>query len=209
MNSSFIREKLKSVWKFTRPWIITIALLVVMRYTGLLAGVSQVTGSLLLKTGFMDASAESPLVAKNFDYNFKIKDLEGNVVDFSSFKGKTIFLNVWATWCGPCRIEMPSIQSLHDKVDNDNVVFVMLAVDERGHFDKVINYVKDKGFTFPVYVPHEYLPEQLMVRTIPTTFIINSKGKIESRETGAANYDTEKFLNFLRKVATENEGSSK
>ena len=207
MNSSFIREKFKSVWKITRPWIITIGLLMVMRYTGLLAGVSQVTGSLLLKTGFMDASTESPLVAKNFDFNFKIKDLNGNVVDFSEFKGKTIFLNVWATWCGPCRVEMPSIQSLHDKIEDENVVFVMLAVDEKGHHEKVVNYVRDKGFTFPVYVPHEYLPEQLMVRSIPTTFIINSKGKIEARETGAANYDNDKFLNFLRKLASESEGS--
>jgi hypothetical protein len=104
---------------------------------------------------------------------------------------------------------MPSIQQLYEKMDKENVVFVMLAVDERGHFDKVVNYIRDKKFTFPVYVPHEFLPEQLMVRTIPTTFIINGKGKIEARETGAANYDTEKFVNFLNKLASEVEEVSK
>jgi thiol-disulfide isomerase/thioredoxin len=209
MKSSFIKEKINPVWKITRPWIITIALLLILRYTGLLAGISQVTGTLLLKTGAMNASTESPLVAKTFDYNFKIKDLDGNVIDFNNFKGKTIFLNIWATWCGPCRVEMPSIQKLYEKADKDNVVFVMLAVDERGHFEKVVNYIRDKQFTFPVYVPHEFLPEQLMVRTIPTTIIIDGKGKIEARETGAANYDTEKFLNFLQKLASENEDTSK
>lgn len=209
MKSSFTREKIRPIWRFTRPWLLTIALLLVLRYTGLLAGISHVTGSLLLKTGVMNASTESPLVVKNFDYDFKIKDLKGNVVDFKDFKGKTIFLNVWATWCGPCRIEMPSIQQLYEKMDKENVVFVMLAVDERGHFDKVVNYIRDKKFTFPVYVPHEFLPEQLMVRTIPTTFIINGKGKIEARETGAANYDTEKFVNFLNKLASEVEEVSK
>jgi thiol-disulfide isomerase/thioredoxin len=145
----------------------------------------------------MNASIEAPPAAKAFNYNFKIKDLKGNVVDFKEFKGKTIFLNVWATWCGPCRIEMPSIQKLYDKVDKEKIAFVMLAVDDRDSFDKVVKFVQEKDYTFPVYVPHEFLPDQLMVRSIPTTFVVNAEGKIATQESGAANYDTEEFKKFL------------
>jgi thiol-disulfide isomerase/thioredoxin len=197
MKMSFINEKIKTVWTPIKPWVIMIALFLVLRYTGMLAGISSVTGRLLLQTGAMNASTEEPPVVKAFDFNFKIKELNGNVIDFKSFKGKTIFLNIWATWCGPCRIEMPSIQKLYDKVDKENVVFIMLAVDDRKDFDKVVNFVKEKQYTFPIYVPHEFLPEQLMVRIIPTTFVINPDGKIASKESGAANYDTEEFKTFL------------
>lgn len=197
MKFAFNNQKLKNVWKSIRPWALIVVLFIVLRYTGILAGISYVTGSLLLKTGAMNATTDEPLVAKTFNYNFKVKDLNGTVIDFKDFKGKTIFLNVWATWCGPCRVEMPSIQQLYNKVDKDKIVFIMLAIDDQQNFEKVVNYVSEKEFTFPVYVPHEFLPDQLMVRSIPTTFVISSDGKIAARETGAANYDTEKFKTFL------------
>lgn len=197
MKMTFINQKIRTVWKALRPWVIVGVLFLVLRYTGLLSGISYVTGSLLLRTGAMNASIEEPAVVKSFDYNFKIKDLNGTVIDFNDFKGKTIFLNVWATWCGPCRIEMPSIQKMYDKVDKEKIVFIMLAVDDRKDFEKVVKFINDKEYTFPVYVPHEFLPEQLMVRIIPTTFVIDTKGKIASKESGAANYDTEKFKSFL------------
>jgi len=202
MKIAFNSQKIHTVWKTLRPWIIMVALFLVLRFTGVLAGISYVTGSLLLKSGAMNAGTEAPVVAKSFNYNFKIKDLSGNVIDFKDFKGKTIFINVWATWCGPCRVEMPSIQKLYDKVDKEKIAFVMLAVDDRKSFDKVVSFIKEKEYTFPVYVPHEFLPDQLMVRTIPTTFVVNAEGKIETQESGAANYDTEDFKNFLEKLAS-------
>ncbi len=203
MKMTFINQKIKTVWNTLRPWVIVATVFLVMRYTGLLSGISYVTNSLLLHTGVMNASVEEPVVIKSFDYNFKIKDLNGNVIDFKDFKGKTIFLNVWATWCGPCRVEMPSIQKMYDKVDKEKIVFIMLAVDERKDFEKVVNFVNDKDYTFPVFVPHEFLPDQLMVRVIPTTFVIDPKGKIATKETGAANYDTEEFKSFLEGLATK------
>lgn len=203
MKMTFINQKIKTVWNTLRPWVIVATVFLVMRYTGLLSGISYVTNSLLLHTGVMNASVEEPVVIKSFDYNFKIKDLNGNVIDFKDFKGKTIFLNVWATWCGPCRVEMPSIQKMYDKVDKENIVFIMLAVDERKDFEKVVNFVNDKDYTFPVFVPHEFLPDQLRVRVIPTTFVIDPKGKIATKETGAANYDTEEFKSFLEGLATK------
>ena len=200
---TFINQKIRTGWNALRPWVIVVVVFLFLRYTGLLSGISHVTGSLLLRTGAMNASTEEPAVVKSFNYNFKIKDLNGTVVDFNDFKGKTIFLNVWATWCGPCRIEMPSIQKMYEKIDKEKIVFIMLAVDERKDFDKVVNFIDDKEYTFPVYVPHEFLPEQLMVKIIPTTFVIDPKGKIATKETGAANYDTDEFKTFLEGLTTK------
>jgi thiol-disulfide isomerase/thioredoxin len=192
-----IPQKVITIWKNIKPWVIIIVVFLVFRYTGALSGLSYFTGSVLIKSGAMNASTEEPSIAKSFNYNFKIKDLNGTVIDFKSFKGKTIFLNMWATWCGPCRFEMPSIQKLYNQVDQDKIVFVMLSIDQSDHFEKVVTFIKEKEYTFPVYVPKDYLPEQLQVRTIPTTFVINSEGKIAAHEVGAANYDTDEFRKFL------------
>lgn len=174
------------------------ALLVVLRYTGVLSGLSFLTQSAVLQTGLMDYEPEKTEISeKEFNYDFTLKDLEGNLVDVGMFRNKVIFLNMWATWCGPCRVEMPSIQSLYETVDKENTVFIMLALDSEETQSRIRKYIKDKGYTFPVYVPHQSIPGQLQVSSIPTTFIIGKDGKIKSKKTGAANYNTTKFKDFL------------
>ena len=197
MKKAFPSETLKEAWLTLKPWGIFIAVFLVLRFTGVLSGISFLTSSALIKTGVMDIDPEAPAVVKKFDYNFSLRDLNGNVVDVNEFKGKTIFLNIWATWCGPCRVEMPSIQSLYSKVDQENIRFVMLSVDRREDFEKIKNFVNEKNYTFPVYTPSGSLPDQLQVGSIPTTFVINPEGKIVSKEIGAANYDTPGFKEFL------------
>ena len=200
MKKAFPPKTPTEVWHALKPWGIFIVAFLFLRYTGALSGMSYLTSSALMKTGMMDIRPEAPSVAKKFDYNFNLKDLEGNVVDVNDFKGKTIFLNIWATWCGPCRVEMPSIQNLYSKVNQENVRFVMLAVDRREDFEKVKNFISEKKYTFPVYTPASSLPDQLQVGTIPTTFVINPEGKIVSKEVGAGNYDTPEFKDFLENL---------
>lgn len=177
-------------------------LVLILRATGLLSGLSYLAQSALLHTGLINASAEVEKEDQPFDYNFQIKDLEGKVIAMEQFKGKVIFLNLWATWCGPCRVEMPSIQELYNSVDQENIVFVMLSLDNEEHHGKIVSYVNTKDFTFPVYQPSGYLPRQLQVPSIPTTFIIGKDGKIKSKKVGTANYNTDKFKTFLRQLAT-------
>ena len=201
MKTPFNTATIHALWRQLRPWAMFAIVFVVLRVTGALSGVSYFTSSALMKTGILDAAAAPPAVMKTFDYNFSIKDLEGHVIDFNRFKGKTIFLNLWATWCGPCRVEMPGIDELYKKVkDNDKIVFVMLSIDKSENFTKVVNFTKEKGYAFPVYVPSGYLPQQLQVPSIPTTLVINSDGKIVSKETGTTNYDTPKFKEFLENL---------
>jgi thiol-disulfide isomerase/thioredoxin len=175
-------------------------IVVVLKYTGLIGSLSYVTQSAVMKTGLLDADVITSN-SESFDYNFTIKDLEGNKFSFEKYKGKVVFLNLWATWCGPCRAEMAGIQKLYAGMTGGNVSFVMLSIDRDKDKEKVVKYVKDKAFTFPVFLPSGYLSEQLNVPSIPTTFIIGKDGKIVAKEVGTTNFNTAKFKKFLERLA--------
>jgi thiol-disulfide isomerase/thioredoxin len=200
IDNVFRSEALRKAWNYIKSWFIFVAVLLVLRYTGALSGISVLTGRALMKTGIMDVSTEEPAVAKKFNYNFTIKDLNGNVLDVKDLKGRTIFLNLWATWCGPCRMEMPSIQNLYNQVDKEKIMFIMLSIDRASDIEKIRSYIKDKEYTFPVYTPASLLPNQLQVGMIPSTFVVDSAGRIVASEKGAANYDTPEFKAFLEKL---------
>lgn len=188
------------VFNAIKPVASVIVLFLILRWTGAISGISYLTQSALMETGVMNAVPEENISGTNteFDYNFTIYDTNDRLINFESFKGKTIFLNLWATWCGPCRVEMPSIQKLYEKVDTSKVVFVMLSLDVKENRSKVARYIKDKEFTFPVYCIGDYLPEVLQrVNSIPTTFVISADGQILSKKVGAANYNTSKYVEFL------------
>lgn len=151
-------------------------------------------------TAFKNKSSE-PLTEKVFSYSFLLKDLDGKSISFDQYKGKVVFINLWATWCGPCRNEMPGIQKLYDAVGNDDIVFVMLSVDREGEQRKVSSYVAANKYSFPVFMPSGNLPEQLNVPSIPTTFIIGKDGKIALHHVGSTNYNTEKYRRLLQDLA--------
>jgi len=200
-HKSRTKTILNGLLSWGKPLMMAGALILILRITGLMGAVTYATQWTMLQTGLHDADDEQDEVVADFDYNFTIKDLDGNRTSFDQFKGKVIFLNLWATWCGPCRAEMPGIQGLYEKVSNDKIVFVMLSIDDDRDLRKVVNYMTSKKFTFKAYMPSGYLPEQLRVPSIPTTFVIDPNGKIVKKEVGTMQYDTGKFLKFLESLA--------
>ena len=199
MKKVLQNEKLKRVALAVKPWAIFIGIFFLLKVTGLGSDISMLTQSALMKAGVMDIQPEETSSAPQaFDYKFTVRDLEGKKLDMSDLKGKVIFLNLWATWCGPCRVEMPSIQNLYNSVDKEKVAFVILSLDQDDDHKKVVQYIRDKEFTFPVYQPATPLPKLLRVNTIPTTFIIGPDGKVKSKKTGMANYDTDEMREFLK-----------
>jgi thiol-disulfide isomerase/thioredoxin len=199
MNTQ-MKEKVITILNTLKPWALALLIFLFLRSTGLVSSISSAGNSALLATGLRDAEIEEPINA-DFDYKFSIRDLNGKIVDLDRYKGKVVFLNIWATWCGPCRAEMGSIQQLYSKIDNKKIAFIMLSVDKQGQESKVSKYITDKQFTFPVFMPHEYLPEQLQVPSIPTTLIIGKDGKVVSKKVGATNFDTPQFKDFLEGLA--------
>ncbi|MEP2024462.1 MAG: TlpA disulfide reductase family protein [Reichenbachiella sp.] len=180
--------------KFLSDWWLIIAL-VVMFY---LFGYAEVVGfmqRLVLSTGIIQTETIDAKDQQIADYNFRLIGEQGNIVDFNRFKGQTVFLNFWATWCPPCVAEMPDIHDLYEKVKNENVAFVLISQDE--NFDKAKNFLDRKSYSFPVYQLASSLPKIFSSRSIPTTFVISPEGKIIAKHTGMAKYDTEAFRQLL------------
>lgn len=199
MKSLFENAKIRKVATAVKPWALFIGIFFLLKVTGVGSHISAFAQTALMKAGVMDVEPKTLVAPRSdFDYGFTLKDLEGKKLNMKDLKGKVIFLNLWATWCGPCRVEMPSIQKLYDSVDKDKIAFVMLSLDREGQEDKIADFIEGKKFSFPVFQPASPLPKQLRVNTIPTTFIISPDGKVVSKKTGMANYDTEEMREFLR-----------
>jgi thiol-disulfide isomerase/thioredoxin len=128
------------------------------------------------------------------DYHWSMTDLEGKTHSFQEFQGKVIFLNFWATWCGPCRAEMPSIQKLYNQLETQGVQFVCVS-DEP--IEKVKKLVEKNGYTFPIYTTNEKLPAIFKHSSIPITFIIGKDGTIEAKQVGAVRWESEEAVQFL------------
>ena len=139
--------------------------------------------------------AEAQPAASQMLPTFNILDASGKMVDLKSFAGKKVFVNLWATWCPPCRTEMPSIESLYQDTNKENVQFVMLSLDN--DFETAKNYVQEKGLNLPIYYPAGDLPNLFAVNGIPTTFIFNEEGQLIERREGSDNYDTPAYRNLL------------
>lgn len=189
--------------KEIKEWGIFVAIIAILYFTGLHTEVAAFAQRAVLATGLITPETELDKKEKStIDYNFEIKSMDGKIVKLSQFKDKVIFINLWATWCPPCRAEMPSIQSLYDKMkDNEDIVFVMLSLDKAGHEGKINKFIDKKSFDFPVYLPATEVPDVLRSSSIPTTFVVARNGDIVSKKVGMAKYDTKSFENFLLKEA--------
>ena len=108
-------------------------------------------------------------------------------------------MNFWATWCPPCIAEMPSIQALYNDY-NENVVFLFVTNDD---FEIVNKFKTKKGFNFKVYQPINEVPENLMTRSIPRTFIINKAGEIVVDESGAVDWNSQKVRQQFDQLLSE------
>jgi peroxiredoxin len=147
---------------------------------------------LFLKTGIQ------PIKKNGIDLNFFLKDLEGKKVELKDFKGKVIFLNFWATWCGPCKEEMPSMEALYQQFKENNFVFLTISVDYEGK-KTVKNFIERNHYTFPVLLdPKCETLEVFNVKGIPTTIIIDKKGKMIGKAIGPRNWKNPEFILLLK-----------
>lgn len=116
--------------------------------------------------------------------DFKLKDLNGKEVFLSDFKGKKVFLNFWATWCPPCKAEMPAIEKLYQETKDSDVVILVVNLGE----DKqtVKSFIEKNKYTFNVLLDsnQEAAPDYNIV-SIPTSFFIDKDGNIVSKKIGA------------------------
>ncbi|PAV29609.1 alkyl hydroperoxide reductase [Virgibacillus profundi] len=117
--------------------------------------------------------------------DFELETLEGEPVRLSDYRGSRVMLNFWATWCPPCRAEIPDMQKLYDNKD-----VTILAVNMAESQDTVTKFVKEFEMTFPVPMDVESeVMETYQVQAYPTSYMIDSNGRIQFIRLGAMNYD--------------------
>jgi thiol-disulfide isomerase/thioredoxin len=127
-----------------------------------------------------------------------LMDLDGKQVQAGDFLGKVVFLNHWATWCGPCVAEMPSINALHESLRGSDVAFIIVTREQPG---VVKSFVKAKNWSLPIYIALEPLPPVLRTDGIPATFVINRKGEVVFRAVGGEDWNDDEFRAFLKKLS--------
>jgi thiol-disulfide isomerase/thioredoxin len=110
--------------------------------------------------------------------DFTITDSGGNEISFSDFRGKPVVLNFWASWCPPCKQEMPEFEKLYQEFESE-IQFVMLALTDgqRETTETASSFIKAQGYTFPVYFDTNREGAMMFgIQSIPTTFFIDSDG---------------------------------
>jgi peroxiredoxin len=138
--------------------------------------------------------------------DFSITTTDGKTVKLSDFKGKGVIVNFWATWCPPCRAEIPDMVELQKAYGEKEFSFIGIAVNDKS--DKVAAFVKDKAVNYPVGMDTEDIAMQYgkltkegKIQGIPTSFVINSKGEIVDYFVGISNKAG--FEEAIKKVAAK------
>jgi len=185
----------------------------------LVAGIVVITGLALIAlnghrgarittpSGVSGPESQAPVAAGSQAANFKLEKLDGTTLSLESLRGKVVFLNIWATWCEPCREEMPSMQTLYDDFKG-NKDFVMLAVsqDVKGRA-AVAPYVAKNGYHFTILLdPENTIGETYDVSGVPETFIIDRKGQIVAHHMGAFDWSRPDVRDALQQLLDSKRG---
>ena len=130
-------------------------------------------------------------------FDFTAMDKDGKTVKLSDFKGKKVYINMWASWCGPCMREIPELEKTYQKLkDNKDIVFLSMTSPNDAEFknqspqdkgkDVILNKAKELGVTYPVlFDVNDRFIINYAIRSFPTHILINSDGTFETRIAGA------------------------
>ncbi len=129
--------------------------------------------------------------------NFKLEDLYGKEVELHSFKGKVILLIFWATWCGPCKKEMPSMEALYQQLKHQDFILLGISVDYERK-GKVKEFIEKNGFSFPILLDPKlqvyYLYE---IEVIPTAILIDKQGGIIGKAVGPRDWTASEVVSLI------------
>jgi peroxiredoxin len=131
--------------------------------------------------------------------DFRLSDLNGNTVTLSGYRGNLVFLNFWATWCAPCRQEMPSMERLYKEFGGQGLA--MLAVNERESAAQVSNFMRSYGLSFPALLDGDgRASSSYRVWGLPTTFLIDSSSTIIGIRSGPKDWASREVMAAFRKL---------
>jgi thiol-disulfide isomerase/thioredoxin len=132
------------------------------------------------------------------DYDWTLRRLDGERVQLEAYRGRVLFINIWASWCAPCVAEMGSIQRLRDSLRDSGVEFLLVSPEER---EPVERFLGRYGYDLPVLLETEEMPAAFGLRALPTTFLVDRSGNIVLKHRGAADWDDDSVRAFLQALA--------
>ena len=152
---------------------------------------------------FITACGERPVATVGKPApDFDTLDLDGKVWSLSKLKGKVVFINFWATWCSPCREEMPSMQRLYTKLPKDK--FEMIALFNNDKKPAVRKFVSQLGLTFPILSDeHNFAGTKYGLTGLPETFIVDKQGVIREKIIGPAKWDSPENVEMLMRYINQ------
>jgi len=162
---------------------------------------------------FFEHFIEAPIsitdvqVEENFDQrksavgylapDFSLRNLKGNYESLDSFRGQVVVLNFWATWCAPCRVEMPSFEKLYRRYRSEGVAVLAVTLDKNAG-PKIKSFVDEYELSFPILLDEEGEVERLYPSmTIPFTYVIDREGRVVARVDGAKNWESNKTFEAI------------
>ena len=122
--------------------------------------------------------------------DFSLRNLKGNYENLDSYRGQVVVLNFWATWCAPCRVEMPFFEKLYRRYRSEGMTVLAVTLDKNAG-PKIKSFVDEYGLSFPVLLDEKGEGERLYPSmTIPFTYVIDREGRVVARVDGAKNWES-------------------
>ena len=158
---------------------------------------------LVMATPSQAAQQEVPFGIRVYDIgpapDFKLNDTEGETFKLSGYRGKWVFLHFWASWCGPCRREMPEIQKLSETIDDDQFAIVMINTSEDE--DTIFMYLGEIQFGLNTLMDADgQVTEVWKPRGLPTTFLIDPDGNVRYQAIGGRDWTRPEYIAFINKL---------
>jgi peroxiredoxin len=117
--------------------------------------------------------------------DFALKDINGKTVKLSDYRGKVILLDFWATWCGPCKMEIPWFMEFERKYKDRGFAVLGLSIDDDG-WQSLKPFIQDVGMNYRVMLANDRTPDLYGVEATPTTFLIDREGRVADEEVGVS-----------------------
>ena len=168
-----------------------------------------VGGVLFFFEHFLEASLsiKDVKIGKNFNQEksdvgylaprFTLRSLKGNYESLESYRGQVVVLNFWATWCAPCRVEMPSFEKLYRRYRSEGVTVLAVTMDKNAK-TQIKSFVDEHNLSFPILLDSKSEVERLYPSmTVPFTYVIDPKGRVVARVDGAKNWESEETFEAI------------
>ena len=128
---------------------------------------------------------------------FTVRSLKGHRVQLADHKGKVVILNLWATWCGPCRVEMPGMENLYRRYRSQGLEILAVSLD-KGSTEKVQKFADEYQLSFPILLDTDgQVESRYHTLTIPTTFVIDKRGMVIAEVDGAKHWESEETFEAI------------